>query len=270
MTELQYHYQWLTDYQPHRPTVICLHGFMGTGATFMGLFSPEQPFNFLAVDLIGHGQTSVYVHPEYYWMTAVIAALQSLTRRLQIDDYYLLGYSMGGRVALAWAINDSRVRGLILESASPGIADPGLRDERSQHDDDLAKQLLTRPLVDFVDRWERLPLFASQKALPPVTRMRIREERLSQQNYGLAMSLMMMGTGRQPNYWPRLPQHVPTLLIVGRLDRKFQAIARQMKQTAPQITITTLNGGHCVHLEQAAQFAATVCDWLADQPGQQI
>ncbi|MRN07723.1 2-succinyl-6-hydroxy-2,4-cyclohexadiene-1-carboxylate synthase [Lactobacillus sp. 0.1XD8-4] len=261
MTEVRYHYQWLNNFQPNRPTIVCLHGFTGTLGTFSNLF-PDRDYNFLGIDLIGHGQTSIYVHPAYYRMENVISNLQKLMRSLQIKPYYVLGYSMGGRVALAWAVNDPNVKGLILESARPGIADEDERQARRQNDNRLAGKILAHPLADFVNYWENIPLFASQKQLSSKIRQHIRKQRMSQQSYGLAMSLMMMGTGQQKNYWGCLPQKIPVLLVVGEQDQKFQEIARKMRSKAPQMTISILPSGHCVHLEVPVLFSKMVLNWL--------
>ncbi|MBB1078805.1 2-succinyl-6-hydroxy-2,4-cyclohexadiene-1-carboxylate synthase [Limosilactobacillus sp. STM2_1] len=261
MTEVKYHYQWLNGFNSNRPTIVCLHGFTGTLKTFDGLF-PNEKYNFLGIDLIGHGQTSVYVHPIYYRMENVVSKLQELMQLLQIKNYYLLGYSMGGRVALAWAVNDPHVQGLILESARPGIADKHDRQKRRQKDNDLAGKILVQPLEEFVNYWENIPLFASQKQLPLEIRQQIRRQRMGQQKYGLAMSLMMMGTGQQESYWKYLPQNIPVLLIVGELDFKFQKIAQEMKLMAPQMTISVLPSGHCVHIEVPSSFSSLVIKWL--------
>ena len=261
MNEINYYYRWLNVPDYKRPTIVCLHGFTGTGQTFAGLFN-DNKYNFLLVDLIGHGKSSVYVHPTYYQMDNVIDALKELMIKLKIKNYYVLGYSMGGRVAIAWAINDVKVKGLILESTRPGIADEDVRKKRRLKDNQLVARILTQPLADFVNYWERIPLFASQQGLPQEVRKSIREQRLNQKAYGLAMSLMMMGTGQQENYWNRLPQQIPILLIVGELDEKFKKIAYKMCQKARQIDLRILSGGHCVHLESPEQFEKTVLEWL--------
>lgn len=261
MTEAAYFAKWLTPYQPEQPTLVCLHGFTGTGATWQSLAWPAT-VNVLAVDLIGHGRSPVFVHPTRYRMTQVVAELQALLAAKQISAYHLLGYSMGARVALAWALADPHVISVILESGRPGLADPTQRLARQQQDNALAAKLLTAPLVEFVNDWEKLPLFASQRALPAAVQARVRAERLSQQPFGLAMSLMMMGTGQQPNYWPQLAQLPPGLLLVGEQDAKFQRLNLAMQAQAPQLDYQVLPGGHCVHLEHPTEFLAAVITWL--------
>jgi 2-succinyl-6-hydroxy-2,4-cyclohexadiene-1-carboxylate synthase len=261
---VNYFYQWYTPYQAQRPTIICLHGFTGTSNTFQSLiFSAE--YNYLGIDLIGHGNSSVFVHPDEYQMEQVVNKLQSLVQQLGIPTYYLLGYSMGGRVALAWGLQDANVQGIILESASPGLTSQEERNKRIASDNKLARRLLTESLIEFVDFWQELPLFASQKQLPASTQATIRTERMSQQAYGLAMSLYMMGTGQQPSYWQYLETTTPMLLITGEWDQKFQQIAYNMRKKNPRIQIQEVSGaGHCVHIEQSGVFCQIVEDWLKE------
>ena len=57
-------------------------------------------------------------------MEEQIEDLETLFEQLSVDSFYLVGYSMGGRIALAYTIRyPERVRALILESSSPGLAD---------------------------------------------------------------------------------------------------------------------------------------------------
>lgn len=255
------HSEWLQWQDETFPTLVCLHGFTGTLNTFQNLTWPHN-WNVLGVDLIGYGQSPIYVHPDEYRMSRVIQNLKKLMLDLRIAKYTLLGYSMGGRVALAWALNDPKVVRVILESSRPGIADDRARQERQVKDNQLARRLLTQPLLNFVNDWENLPLFATQRKLPAIVQDRVRQERLSQVPYGLAMSLMMMGTGQQTNYWPQLSQICPGLLITGDADNKFQRIAMAMQTVAPQLQHQELSGGHCVHLENPLLFSQTVINYL--------
>jgi 2-succinyl-6-hydroxy-2,4-cyclohexadiene-1-carboxylate synthase len=172
---------------------------------------------------------------------------------------------MGGRVALHLAAAaPARVRALVLESSSPGIADPTERAARIDADDALADAIERDGLAAFVERWERLPLFASQAVLPEVVLERQRAQRLRNDPRGLANSLRGMGAGRQEPLWHRLATlAAPTLLIAGELDAKYCAIARQMAAALPNArTAVVPNAGHAVHLEQANAFVRNVLEFL--------
>lgn len=261
---VNYAFQWLQRTNSQHPTLICLHGFTGSSNSFTFSF---KEINVLAIDLIGHGQSDVYVHPYRYKLSSLVKDLSQLTIQLNIGSFYLLGYSMGARTALAWLIERPKgIKGLVMEAGTPGIDSIYERKERQKQDNHLAEKLFTSSLADFVDYWEARPLFDSQKALSLSVRKQIRLERLSQQALGLALSLMYMGTGQQKNYWPDLAQlQVPILYLVGEYDTKFQKIGQLLvEQNQRFIMRQVTSSGHCIHLEQPKAFEILVSKWIKE------
>jgi len=248
-----------------RPLLL-LHGFTGSAATWAGLAARLAPHHRLvAVDLIGHGRTAAPDDPARYHMERCVADLLALLDALSIARADVLGYSMGGRVALQLAAAaPDRVGALVVESGSPGLSDPAERQARAAADDALAEAIERDGLAAFVDRWERLPLFASQLALPAELRERQRAQRMRSSPCGLANSLRGMGTGRQSSLWDRLSElSMPALLIAGALDQKYCAIARQMAAAMPSARLAIVPGaGHAIHFERPAEFAELVQDFL--------
>ena len=185
--------------------------------------------------------------------------------QLGFERFHILGYSMGGRLALALALAlPLRLRALVLESASPGLADCNERAARRRQDESLARRIERKGMSDFVTYWEQLPLFASQKRLSAESRSSLREQRMANRVCGLAGSLRGSGTGSQPSYWSQLPQlRIPTLLLTGALDTKYCAVAARMAAVNPDFLAQQIVGaGHCVHLEKPQQFQRAVLDFL--------
>ncbi|OJG27607.1 2-succinyl-6-hydroxy-2,4-cyclohexadiene-1-carboxylate synthase [Enterococcus caccae] len=263
---MKYYYEWFSDYEVNRPTLVCFHGFTGTSQTFKPVFQKESDFNILAIDLIGHGKTDCYVHPYRYQMTCLCQDIALLTEQLGILVFSLLGYSMGARAALGFAcLFPQKVQQLILESGSPGLEKESERMMRKYSDEHLATFIMNHPIEAFVERWENLPLFESQKKLPLKVQKILRKERLSQQSFGLACSLWYMGTGVQPDFWQELDKiQASTLLIVGELDLKFQQIAKKMTEQQPNVSIEVVsNAGHCVHIEKPETFEQLVVAFVS-------
>jgi 2-succinyl-6-hydroxy-2,4-cyclohexadiene-1-carboxylate synthase len=250
------------------PPLLLLHGFTGSGSSWADLSARLAPARrTIAVDLIGHGQSDAPAEPGRYRMEHCVEDLLALLDALDIQRTELLGYSMGGRVALQLAAAaPDRIRALVLESSSPGLADPPERQARVAADEALADSIEREGLAAFVERWEQLPLFASQATLPAAVRERQRAQRLQNSPAGLANSLRGMGTGRQSSLWPRLPElRLPALLIAGELDAKYCAIARQMAAALPNARLAIVPGaGHAVHLERPEGFAALVQQFLLE------
>jgi len=129
-------------------------------------------------------------------------------------------------------------------------------------DEALAARIISGGIENFVDRWENISLFDSQKLLPEPVRWAIREERLSQNPIGLANSLQGMGTGAQDSYWERLGKlTMPVLLVTGQSDLKFEAIAKKMVELMPDAVHKTIEGGHAIHVEKPVEFATIVREY---------
>jgi 2-succinyl-6-hydroxy-2,4-cyclohexadiene-1-carboxylate synthase len=233
-----------------------LHGFSGAGqnwARLAGLLSPGAAF---APDLIGHSGTASPTDPARYAMAPAAADLFALWSQLGMPPVHLIGYSMGGRLALYTALTyPAMVARLTLESASPGLATETERAERRAADESLADRIAREGMAWFAMMWEQLPLFQYQS---PEVRTALREVRLTQSAIGLANSLRGMGTGAQPSLWERLGElTMPVDLIVGEHDSKFAAINQQMAAQVPGAQLYLVAGaGHSVHQEQPEVFAA--------------
>ncbi len=257
---------WLRE---HRPVdadaqaltpLLLLHGFTGSSATWAE-FMPHFGRRALAPDLLGHGQTAAPDAPTRYTMENAAADLATLIEQTVAEPIHLLGYSMGGRLALYFALAyPDLVKTLTLESASPGLADPAARAQRRAADEALAAAIEADGISAFVKRWERLPLFANQARLAAPVRAALHAQRLKNDPVGLANSLRGMGTGVQPSCWPSLHEiNPPTLLVVGALDEKFCTLNRLMQERMPHAQLYTIeNAGHTVHLEAPARFQERV------------
>jgi 2-succinyl-6-hydroxy-2,4-cyclohexadiene-1-carboxylate synthase len=216
------------------------------------------------MDLPGHGRHTGETDPAQFTLSRVFDSIEEASARQPVD---LVGYSMGGRLALAYAVaHPHRVRRLVLESASPGLADPVDRERRRAADAALAERIEGDGVEAFVDYWEELPLFESQAALPARVRETSRALRLQNHAGSLAASLRGLGTGSQPSYWDALPTlDVPMLLLVGAHDLKFTEIGRRMSVSAPRSRLEVVAGaGHAVHLERQDAWLYAVAGWLTE------
>jgi 2-succinyl-6-hydroxy-2,4-cyclohexadiene-1-carboxylate synthase len=184
----------------------------------------------------------------------VIADLDGLAP----ERFTLVGYSMGGRLALhvAFAMPD-RAQRLILIGASPGVADRREREQRRTADEALAGEIEQSSIEDFAERWAQTPVLAG---LPDQVLARARADRLRSTTSGLARALRGLGTGALPPLWDRLGElEMPVTLVVGERDEKFTSVAARMAALIPDATAVVVPGsGHAVHLEAPAEVAAVI------------
>lgn len=246
--------------------LILLHGFTGNADSWRQ-FQPywEEHANVIAIDIIGHGKTDSPDDVKKYDIEAMADAIYQMLKQLNIEKADVLGYSMGGRLALTFALKyKRRVRKLILESASPGLATEEERRKRREQDRKLCEFIRKNGVNAFVNHWENIPLFASQKRLPHEVRQRVREERLANNEKGLINSLLGMGTGSQPSWWDEL-HDIDAYLVTGSLDEKFCRIAEKMtKRLRTSEWVRVENAGHAIHVEKPKLFGTIITEFLTD------
>lgn len=242
-----------------------LHGFTGSALEWgeivlEGLRAAGYPP--VALDLPGHGERLGESGGDAYTLEATLALIHAA----HAPTSPVVGYSMGGRVALHLVSRyPGRVSKLVLESASPGLRTDQERATRRTADEELAGRIVRDGLGSFVDAWEALPTFASQAVLSAETRARVRDTRLKNDGGSLAAALRGLGTGTLPSLWERLPEIVvPTLVIVGELDPKFTEIGRRMVEKIPDARLEIVpRVGHNVHLEAPDLWCEVVAGFLA-------
>lgn len=248
------HYR--TDGAPHQPPLCLIHGFMGSMADWQPVVTglDDQAFC-LRVDLPGHGKS--IDRPSYlYSMEGATQALADVLDEVGIHRCSLVGYSMGGRVALYFALfHPGRVRRLVLESASPGLPTEAERAERRAVDEQRARRI-EDDLETFLEDWYRKSLFASLSRHGLVEEMVRR--RVANNADELARALRGLSPGEQPSLWNRLPElDVPTLVLTGALDEKYCAITERTAERIPAARHVVVPGaGHNVHAERPQAYLA--------------
>jgi len=228
--------------------VIFLHGFTHTGRSWDPVIEGVgERYRPIAPDIRGHGTAS---DRRPVSLEAVIGDVASLAP----GSFTLVGYSMGGRIALHVALAlPERVQRLVLVGATPGIVDPAERAARREADGRLADEIERLPIEEFARRWASNPVLAGQPSW-------VHEDRLRSAPAGLARTLRALGTGALPPLWDRLAElRMPVLLVVGEQDQKFKAIAEDMAAAISDVQLVVVPGvGHGVHLEAPQAIAELI------------
>ncbi len=238
--------------------VLILHGFTGCAESMevaaRGLAAAHRT---IRLDLVGHGRSDAPREIAHYSMESCVEQLGAALDALGQPRVHALGYSMGGRAALALAAwQPDRVRSLLLVGASAGIEDERARAARRGSDSALAERIERDGLERFVDHWMGLPLFASQRRLGRDWLAAARAQRLNNRPHGLANCLRGMGSGAQPPLHALLPGlRVPVQWVVGEADARFRATAEELARHVPGARVAVVpRAGHAAHLEDPVHF----------------
>ena len=204
--------------------------------------------------------------PERYPSTLIDHAEHSFEGRMreiaESGADVLVGYSLGGRLALRAAIRSPEsFAGIVLVGATAGIDEGPMRVQRAAADEKLASWMEAMPIEDIVSLWERQPLFADQSDSLVEAQ---RPGRLSHDPRSLALLLRTAGQGVLEPVWHQLPAlDVPVLAIAGARDEGYTAAAKRIARLAPTArTAIVEDAGHAAHLQQPEQVAEAIIGFL--------
>lgn len=235
--------------------VTLVHGFLGSPADWadvLARLAPGIACDCAALTDLGCGSVN-----------EAAAALAARLERHPCD--LLVGYSMGGRIALELAATRPELAPrLLLLGASPGLDDEAERTRRAAEDDVRATEILRDGLDAFVERWYRLPIFAPfvRHASFSATRLR----RAQGEAAFWARCVAGCSPGRGTPRWSALPALAPrTVFAAGALDERYAAYAARARSMtsacAPALRVEIVAGaGHVLPLE-----APDACARLIEQ-----
>ncbi|MCG5536786.1 2-succinyl-6-hydroxy-2,4-cyclohexadiene-1-carboxylate synthase [Ectothiorhodospira mobilis] len=231
-----------------RPVVVCLHGFMGRGADWRAVAAAlGDAFDCRLPDLPGHdGHLPPWLAEgadfHRYCRRTWEALVPDLPQR-----FVLAGYSMGGRIAAALALqHPGRIAALVLEGAHPGLTDTASRQTRRRQDAAWIRRFQQAPWPDLLQDWYRQPVFAD---LDAATRRRFIDARAGHDPHTLARVLEAAGLAGQPDLRPQLAAlKAPVFYIAGEKDTRFSALGEDLAARCPGVTLVKLKGlGHNCH-----------------------
>lgn len=242
------------------PSLLCIHGLFGNKEEWDFLFNAlSSQFFCIAIDLPGHGEALFNEEDAYTW-ASVSKSIISVLNKLEISSTTILGYSMGGRVALYTSFQyPSYFNGVILSSSSPGLNSLPERKERYQQDLILAECLEKEEFADFLEEWYQQPLFASLAAKPNILN-EVKQKRLKNSPHHIAKAVRGFGLGSQPSLWEKITSlNMPLSIFVGAHDAKYQATGQLMLSVAPQAHMWVIpEAGHNIHDENPVEFISQI------------
>lgn len=238
--------------------IVFLHGFLGTPQDFMSL-AFRLPFKTDMISLPGHGCSDANVDftTANDWLTEELAGLK-------VKDYILYGYSLGGRIALNYALNTKKKpQTLILESVNIGLADALQKKERLAQDLLWSKRFKEEDITKVLKDWYNQPIFNKlsdeDKELLIKKRSKNNPKRIAQVLENLSLAKMpFLGEGLKKIT-------IPTLYLYGSEDEKFKKIATKITSYHnPQISVQEIAGAsHNCHLTNSSDICNIISKFIA-------
>jgi 2-succinyl-6-hydroxy-2,4-cyclohexadiene-1-carboxylate synthase len=242
-------------------TVTLLHGFTLTGESW-GELVGRMPagWRWVTPDVRGHGGARIAPCT----MDDCAADLVALWDHLGVERSHVVGYSMGGRLALHVAVRlPERTRSLLTIGAHAGL-EPGAREARRRSDEELAERIEREGIEAFVRLWESMPMFAGISRRGREFLAWLHGLRVKNDPAGLAESLRGMGAGAMEPLWDELGQvAVPATFVAGDGDEPFVAAARRLARSVRGAKVEVVgDSGHSTQFEQPDSTARVLADHL--------
>lgn len=228
----------------------CLHGFLGSPHDWdqFGDFGTGQ--SVIKADLFG-ADASPNARTMADWADAYFA------KHVGAGPNYLLGYSLGGRLALHLATQfPDAWDGVVIVSANPGLDDAEARAARRAHDEMWARRFETQPWDSLLAEWDAQAVFGGR---PGGERREADFDRAR-----LADALRRWSLGAQEPLWDALTNlRCPLLWVAGADDSKQQPLCRRVLETVPGAQAWVApDAAHRVPWEQPEAFAARIHTFL--------
>lgn len=282
---------------PELPPVVLLHGFMQSSTSWDSIArSLTNRFCVYALDFIGHGLTEKSKKPARYTYEDMAASVDYFLRKVvcacekrgrekrvhtrnalancthakhtQTKCAHVIGYSMGGRIALRLLQTSSDVlASVVLESCNLGCATQAERTEAAQRNQGWVDRIQHDGMEAFVNYWETLPMFATQKELGWDKLLHVSRAA----NNPTSMVLCLQGSGKQAMPLAEVTLEavraqrqmgLPILYIYGDKDAKSAAVAATLE--AVGVLVSAIPAGHNVHLEAPMLYLKEVVHFLAN------
>lgn len=246
---------------PQSPTLVFLHGFLGNRQDWSETIGYlKDDFYCVCIDLPGHGHSVAISTPLDSGFETTHRLIKNVLDDLQISQYILIGYSLGGRIALDYARSrqDHNLKALVLESCHTGYATEDEKQMRFAHDLNWAKRFATQSMMQSLHEWYDQDIFndlsSEQKDFVISKRCH---------NYGvcLANTLLATSIAKQSDALPFLQQNTAhkkppaVYYCYGENDTKFQTFSHKLTDF-PNVNITEFKGsGHNIHQQNPHQYA---------------
>ncbi|WP_019617171.1 2-succinyl-6-hydroxy-2,4-cyclohexadiene-1-carboxylate synthase [Psychromonas ossibalaenae] len=244
-----------TQGNPDHPALVFLHGFLGSHRDWYETIERlKNNFYCISLDLPGHGHSVTTVSPLQDGFASCHRLIKNALDDLALQEYVLIGYSLGGRIALDYARsqNDIKIKALLLESCHSGLVSESEKEQRYKHDLKWAKRFATQSVIDSLYEWYEQDIFSD---LSSEQKDLVIDKR--SHNYGVCLANMLLSTSlaKQSDALPFMHScSLPVYYCFGEKDKKFKQLSTHF--TAANIQVTEFSGlGHNLHQQEPLQYA---------------
>ncbi|OOF53799.1 2-succinyl-6-hydroxy-2,4-cyclohexadiene-1-carboxylate synthase [Rodentibacter genomosp. 2] len=231
--------------------IIFLHGLLGTASDWQKVIENLPHFRCISLDLPFHGKAKESAVCHFNDTSKYLS--KQIQSAVKNEPYILVGYSLGGRIAMHYALQANVEKGnlqaVVLEGANLGLKTEEEKQARWQNDTHWATRFTCESPESVLEDWYKQPVFSH---LTAHQRAKLVEKRKANCGANIGKMLLATSLAKQPDFREKVrSSSLPFFYFCGEQDQKFQLLA----QTENYHLITIPNSGHNAHLENPMFFA---------------
>jgi pimeloyl-ACP methyl ester carboxylesterase len=231
------------------PALVLLHGFLESKAIWDDFTETLQhDFTVIAIDLPGHGESELV--DETHSMQLMAAAVKSVFEAEKIEKAVIAGHSLGGYVALQFAVDNSEmIKGLVLFHSHANADTDEARENRRR-----TINIVKQNRVGFIKQF--IPDLFDQKHVEKYTAEIHKLQDTAAHMTPEAIIAALSGMRDRPNQLQYLlSTEVPVLFIIGKQDSRMpytQLIAQVVIPSHSEMLLLE-NVGHMGFIEASGK-----------------
>lgn len=238
--------------------VVLIHGFLENSTMWNNIVPQLSKENrIITVDLLGHGKSDClgYVHT----MELYAESIEAVLHHLKIKEYFLIGHSLGGYVALALAEkNPQKIKGLCLMNST------------SNEDSAERKNLRTRANKMVQKSFESLVKMSVSNLFHPenLSKYKTAIEQVKKEALQTSLQGYMAaneGMKLRPNRNHVLEENsFKKLMIIGQKDPvlEYNSLLEEAKNTNSNFVV--FPDGHMSHIENRNELISTLTSFIRE------
>lgn len=242
--------------------ILSLHGFLGQPTdwdliqSYLMVSPLAHRFEWWSVDYMKDPQLT----PDHDFQNWATHFNQQVRARFPTGPRILLGYSLGGRLALqALKAAPDLFDGAVLVSTNPGLQRDKEKQDRLLSDQQWAARFLELPWSELMQAWNAQAVFKDSLAEPRRIESEYDRTRLTQ-------ALTEWSLARQEDLREVITQQAAKILwISGEKDIKFVSIAMELQKRSLALkTETVSKSSHRVLFDQPGELAQKIIAFLEE------
>ncbi|MCH9662944.1 MAG: alpha/beta fold hydrolase [Gammaproteobacteria bacterium] len=250
---------WESDNNGKTP-MLMVHGFLSSRAQWLrNRGALREVCCPVPAELWGHGRSPAPSDPALYSPDAYVEQFETIRKILGVERWFLCGQSLGASLTMRYALKyPERVLAHVFTNSSSLLADESLlaqrRVEAAQSIEDIRSEGMTA-----VEAYRVHP--AKARRLPQDVYDALVQDAKSINPQAIAEFLHH--TNLHASLRDKVAHsRVPSLLVVGRYEKRFAKFRQYAEQVMPTLEVQELDAGHAVNAEAWEGFNQHVTAFL--------